>query len=128
MSESSLASLVGTSPRRGRADSIAEPEEYQAFSFGRVGARAQLRIEFRKADGYRLVLPYVDLKSIETVDPQYGFRLQFVEKQINIEGQNLGSCYDYIKNDRLLDVIEASTTLLMTLPANSPVVTSVVVK
>jgi hypothetical protein len=128
MSESSLASLVGKSHATKLSPRTAEQaidEEYQAFTFGRVGRRAQQRIEFRKADGYRIVLPYIDLKSIEANDPDRKFELSFLGRKITIEGNNLQHCYHYLRVDRVLEIQEACRTTVMTLSGDDTVVTRI---
>lgn len=88
--------------------SSTEDSEYQAFSFGRVGTRHQLMVEFVKADGYRLTLPYIDLKQIVTNNPQQGFELFFVTKTIRIEGDQLEDCYRYFKRNRVEYICEVT--------------------
>lgn len=115
MSESSLAAMVGTARRSEAQAPKVSVEDYQAFSFGRVGRSTQHRIEFRKADGYRLVLPYIDLKAIETRDPESGFRLHFIAREVEIEGSGLLKCYQLLRDERVAEIIEASRAVALAL-------------
>ena len=109
MSESSLAARLAVErPQIPTATVTPSPDssEYEAFSFGRVGRRAQPMIEFQKADGYRLVLAYVDLRSISTTDPNRGFSLEFADRTINVSGNELGRCYEYLRQNRVSQMRE----------------------
>lgn len=128
MSESSLAQFVGTAGKRRPATVAAkadDEQDYRAFSFGRVGLRPQIRIELRKSDGYHLMLAYVDLKTVETMNPENGFVLSFPSFKITIEGQNLTDCYNYLATDRVATIVEATRGLVLSTPASEPLITAI---
>lgn len=83
-----------------------DASEYQAFSFGRVGTRARAMICFIKADGFHLALPYLDLRSISTIDPAKGFELEFGNRKITVTGRNLEVAFRYIRDHRLAELTE----------------------
>lgn len=125
MSEGSLRSLVGqTSARKvlHLEPKREEDVEYEAFSFGRVGQRPQIMLEICKSDGFRLTIPYIDLKSISTMNPDLGFELKFGEQRVLIEGRNLIHCYRYIKQNRLESIVELGREGAMNLAETDPVV------
>ncbi len=111
MSETSLADLVGTVSQRrpaARPAKFDDEPEYRAFTFGRVGARSQPRFEICKCDGYQLMLAYVDLKTVETMNAANGFVLGFLGFKVAIQGQNLLPCYRYLFTERIDAIVEAS--------------------
>jgi len=125
MSESSLRSVVGHAGlvRKPPTDVPAEVEpEYRAATFGRVGLRPQIMLEICQTDGYREVLPYLDLRGIATSDPKQGFELRFSDRKWVITGQNLDDCYRYLKQNRLESLKEASRAEAMAMPPDVPLV------
>ncbi|MDA7980159.1 MAG: hypothetical protein MPJ50_15440 [Pirellulales bacterium] len=114
MSEPSLKNWAKVqAPSRSATQQDGDERDYQAFSFGRVSSRLQPMIEFVKADGYRLTLSYMDLKSIATNDPSFGFELSFVHQTICIEGRHLETCYRYLQRNRVESVQEVNRAQAM---------------
>ena len=99
-----------------------EVEIYQGFSYGRVGTRPQLMLCFIKCDGHHLAMPYCDLRSISTSDPNKGFVLEFDNKEILIEGTSLFTCFRYLRDQRLSELVEIDRACAMTQPEDAPVV------
>ena len=99
-----------------------EVEIYQGFSYGRVGTRPQLMLCFIKCDGHHLAMPYSDLRSISTSDPNKGFVLEFDNKEILIEGTSLFTCFRYLRDQRLSELVEIDRACAMTQPEDAPVV------
>lgn len=127
MTEGSLRSMVdrGIDRKiRSGEPKLEEEAEYQAFSFGRVGPRPQIMLEICKADGYRLALPYIDLKKITTMNPDRGFELHFSDQKILVEGQNLKDCYRYIKQNRLDSMLEAERANAMAVAQQEAVIST----
>ena len=123
MADQKLHAILGVSPRKSLLDQPETDEDldYQAFSFGRVGTRAAAMICFIKADRYHLVLPYSDIRSISTPDPETGFEADFGHYKITIVGRNLAPAFCYFKDNRLIELAEATRANVMSL-ANSEVI------
>ncbi len=125
MSETSLRSILNTPPAKkdyGAVIRSEEEPEYRAFAFGRVSIRPQLMIEFSKADGFHLILPYMDIKSISTPDPSKGFILEFSGRKITIEGNNLTNCFRYMRENRVAILVEADRVSAMQEAETEPVI------
>lgn len=128
MTEGSLRSMVerGIDRKiRSVEPKLEEEAEYQAFSFGRVGPKPQIMLEICKADGYRLALPYIDLKKITTMNPDMGFELHYLDQKVVVEGHNLMACYRYIKQNRLDSMLEAERSSAMAVVHQEAVISSV---
>ncbi len=128
MTEGSLRAMVDRGIERKVRSSeprLEEEAEYQAFAFGRVGPRALIMLEICKSDGYRLVLPYIDLKRISTMNPDLGFELHYPDQKIVVEGRNLKECYRYIKQNRLDSMVEAERTGVMAGVQQAPIINSI---
>ncbi len=100
----------------------AETDDYQAFSYGRVGLRPQLMLCLVKCDGHHLVLPYADLRSISGSDPDKGFLLEFAGREALIEGTNLLICFRYLRTQRLAELVEIDRPAALSQPADTPVI------
>ena len=128
MSETSLKAFAAQSGVR-RASAVEpkleEEAEYQAFGFGRVGRGPEIMVEFRKADGYRLALQYIDLKELESHDPDKGFVIHAGRRKITVEGSGLASCYRYLRQNRVAELIEADRPTAMAVSSSEPVITSI---
>ena len=125
MAEQILQSILHGTPKRPTlvsASSPAEQSEYQAFSFGRVGIKAIAMIGFVNADGHHLVLPYLDLRSIQSIEPSLGFDLKFPEWKITVVGRNLATPFRHIREHRLAELIELERHAALNLPEDEPVV------
>jgi hypothetical protein len=105
-----------------------EPQEYQGFSFGRVGTRPQLMLCVVKCDGHHLVLPYADLRAITSNDPDKGFLLEFAGREILIEGTSLMICFRYLRDQRLSELVEANRPEAMSSPNDAPVVQKITIR
>ncbi len=89
-----------------------------------VGTKAELMLEFHRADGYRLAIPYIDIKEIETQDPAKGFQIRTAARKFTLEGANLERCYRYLKQNRIAELKEASRPTAMAAIADEAVITS----
>lgn len=124
MSDSSLKAALGTQQKRFQlVTPPAEAEEYEAFSFGRVGQKPQFTVAFKQADGFSEGLSYSDFRGWTTPDGNTSLELIFVGRKIAIEGSNLGRILDLIRQHRLFDLTEASRSQAMQCSADEPIVT-----
>ena len=105
-----------------------DTEIVQGFSFGRVGQRPQLMLCLIKCDGHHLVLPYADLRCITTSDPDKGFLLEFVGREILIEGSSLMMCFRYLRDQRLAELVEINRPSVMAQPEDVPVVQKMTIR
>ena len=109
-------------------DPLKKPNNIKAFSYGRIGTRPQLMLCFIKCDGHHLAMPYSDLRSISTSDPNKGFILEFDNKEILIEGTNLTPCFRYLRDQRLSELVEIDRDSAMSQPEDAPVVQKIVIR
>lgn len=126
MADSTLHSILNNSARKNFIQpphSTEEYSEYQAFSYGRVGTRPVSMVCFVKADGFHLVLPYIDLQSISSADPSEGFELEFTARRITVNGRNLSVAFKYLREHRLAEIAEATRTSSMVLLPSESIVT-----
>ena len=72
-----------------------------------LARRAEIMLEFHKADSYRLTIPYIDIKEIETSYPANGSTVKTAARKITIEGANLEGYYRYLKQNRVAELKEA---------------------
>jgi hypothetical protein len=105
-----------------------DAEQYQAFAYGRVGSRPQLMLCLIKCDGHHLVLPYADLRSITTNAPDKGFHLEFVGRDILVEGSSLTTCFRYLRDQRLAELVEIDRPAAMSQPTDTPVVQKITLR
>jgi hypothetical protein len=126
MADQSLQTILGVAPRRPLVNpsQVDEDTEYQAFSYGRVGTRAAAMICFIKSDGFHLALPYMELRSVTTANPADGFEMEFSTQRIIVEGRSLVVPFRYVRENRLVEIVEASRASILVLPASEAVVTS----
>jgi hypothetical protein len=131
MSDNTLKELLKThAPRTRDSGAVVRVEEdvdYKAFAFGRVSLRPQLMIEFCKADGYHLVLPYADLRLISSPDPDQEFALEFTGRKVAISGLNLSSCFRYLRENRVAILMEAEPAVVMDQSDDEPVIARIVI-
>lgn len=124
MNDSSLKAVLGTQHKRLQLVGYThEEEEYQAFSFGRVGQKPQFTVAFKQADGFCEGLSYSDFRGWTTSDGNTSFELLFAGRKIGVEGSNLGRILELIRQHRLSDLTEASRSQAMQCAVNEPVVT-----
>ena len=105
-----------------------ETEVIQGFSFGRVGQRPQLMLTFVKCDGHHLVLPYADLRSITTNEPDKGFLMEFVGREVLVEGTSLMICFRYLRDQRLAELVECNLSSVMAAEPDAPVVQKITIR
>jgi len=92
---------------------IREPQEapveseYEAFSYCRVGIRPQLMVTFRKSNGTVKVRPYSLLQALDSEDGNSGFRLEFPDVSVLVQGRNLSKLFAFLALHRVADVVEA---------------------
>jgi hypothetical protein len=126
MTDSSLKAAIGTQTGRLKLISPAsEEEEYQAFSFGRVGQRTQLTVGFRKADGFSEGFSYSDFRGWTTPDSKTLIELQFVGKKVCVQGANLGRVLELVRQHRLFELVEASRPQAMVCNDDEPLVLAI---
>lgn len=127
MSETSLKAFTAQSTAKRFAlpePKFEEEAEYQAFAFGRVGRRPEIMIEFHKADGFRLNVQYIDIKEIETTNPDKGFSIRTPMHKFIIEGANLDRCYRYLQQNRIAELKEIDRPTAMSTTTDEAIITS----
>lgn len=105
-----------------RKNSGEEPEEYQAYSFGRVSSKRQVTLLFRKASGEVEGFAYADYRGISAVNETIGFTVRFDTRTVKVEGQHLGELFQYICNHRAAEIREADVETAMQTPEGKAVV------
>jgi hypothetical protein len=100
-------------PEPRRQDDAAAADEYTAFARGRVGTRPQMMICFRKCSGEVSVFAYSMLTRIYSENPDQGFTLCFHEIEVHIEGENLLQLFQYLREHRAVEIVEAERTVVM---------------
>jgi len=88
-------------------------EEYTAFARGRVGPRPQMMLCFRKCTGEVIVFAYSLLTRIQSENTNRGFTMTFGDTKVTLEGENLVQLFDYIRQHRAVEVVEAERTVVM---------------
>ena len=106
------AQLARGDDRRSDEDSVSD--EYTAFARGRVGTRPQMMICFRKCSGEVNVFAYSLLTKIHSDNPDRGFAISFNETVVRLEGENMLVLFNYIREHRAVEIVEADRTVLMT--------------
>lgn len=111
-----------------RRQPISQPQfeeevEYQAVSYGIVGRRPEIMLEFHRADGFRKAIAYIDIKEIDTSDPAKGFLIITPARKISVVGVNLERCYRYLKQNRIAELREADRPTAMAAPADEAIIT-----
>ena len=89
-------------------------DEYTAFARGRVGTRPQMMICFRKCSGEVNVFAYSLLTKIHSDNPDRGFAMSFNDTVVRLEGENMLMLFNYIREHRAVEIVEADRTVLMT--------------
>jgi hypothetical protein len=69
---------------------------------------------FRKCSGEVTVFAYSLLTRIHSENPNRGFTLSFHETEVRLEGENMLMLFDYIRQHRAVEIVEADRTVLMT--------------
>jgi hypothetical protein len=98
-------------------------EEYQAFSFGRVGSKSQLTLAIRRVSGTVHGFSYAHLYTLD-LEPSLGIILRFTNHRVVLQGRHLDELYRYLRGHRVeliqvIDPLQAET-----LPEDTPVITS----
>ena len=102
-----------------------DAEEYQAFSFGRVASRSQPMLTFYKNDDYVEAISYANLNRIWTSDIERELKLDFGDRQVRIEGDNLADLFQYISTNRCSEIKEQPERLAIKIENDTPVVTKI---
>lgn len=110
---SRLAQLARGDTRRPDEETTTAPDEYTAFARGRVGTRPQMMICFRKCSGEVTVFAYSLLTRIHSENSDRGFTMTFGDTKVTLEGENLVQLFDYIRQHRAVEVVEAERTVVM---------------
>lgn len=105
-----------------------ESDEYQAFTFGRIGAKPQLTLLVRKATGEVEGFPYADFAGISAKDEDAGFSVRFGPHSVRIEGRNLKQLFQYVCNYRAAEIIQADERTVMTIGPDKGVVWGISIK
>ena len=108
-----LTPLARGDARRSDEDSVSA-DEYTAFARGRVGTRPQMMICFRKCSGEVNVFAYSLLTKIRSDNPDRGFAMSFNDTEVRLEGENMLMLFNYIREHRAVEIVEADRTVLMT--------------
>lgn len=109
-----LAQLARGDARRTDEETTNATDEYTAFARGRVGTRPQMMICFRKCTGEVTVFAYSLLTRIHSENSDRGFTMTFGDTNVTLEGENLVQLFDYIRQHRAVEVVEAERTVVMT--------------
>jgi hypothetical protein len=97
--------IAGNFAKRASQD---EADEYQAFSYGRIGNRPQLTLVIRQAAGGVRGFPYARFEGIGAdQDESNGFFVRFGREIVSFEGRNLGELFGYVCNYRASEIFEA---------------------
>ena len=99
-----------------------DPDEYQAFCFGRVGVKPQLTLLVRKATGDVEGFPYADFSGVSATDENTGFTVRFGTRTVRVEGRNLQRLFHYLCNYRAAEIIETDERTAMQLANGQAVV------
>lgn len=94
----------------GTAKAAGKEQEYEAYSFGRIGIRPQLMLALRKANGQVRIRPYAMLQGIDTDNEHVGFTLDFSGWRVQVRGRNLERLFRYLWLQRVLEIIEVDTS------------------
>jgi hypothetical protein len=124
-----LLERQGRTNSSAKAAAIPEPgsdSEYASFGHGRIAARPQLAIIFRKADGSVKAFAYAHLYSVESDNPDEAFMVEFTQSKVTIKGRNLEPLFRYISQHRAAEVIESGRTQIFELAEPDPVVEKIV--
>ncbi|MEZ6101665.1 MAG: hypothetical protein R3E01_22245 [Pirellulaceae bacterium] len=97
-------------------------DEYQAFSFGRIGIKPQLTLLFRKATGEVEGFAYADFRGISAIDENAGFKIRFDTRTVKVEGRNLRQLFQYICLHRAAEIVEIDEWMTLQLPEDRAVV------
>jgi hypothetical protein len=100
-------------PEPRRAEETTTAEEYTAFARGRVGTRPQMMICFRKCSGEVFVFAYSMLTRIRSEDLERGFAMSFGDTEVRLEGNNLLPLFNYVREHRTAEIVEAERTVVM---------------
>ena len=84
-----------------------EAVAYEAFSFGRVGAAAQLTLLFRQANGAVFGFPYASLSGLRSDNPAAGFTLDFCGVKVTVVGRNLERLFRYVCDHKAAEIEQA---------------------
>jgi hypothetical protein len=102
---------------------VAAEEEYQAFSFGRVGSKSQLTLAIRRVSGTVHGFVYAHLYTVD-LEPSLGIILRFTHHRVVLQGRNLDELYRYLRR-QMVELIQVVDPLQAeTLPEETTVVTS----
>lgn len=125
MSQSnSIRKILGDANARSSVSpSLDDTEEYQAFSYGRIGNRPQLMIVFRKADGYCEGYPYSLLSKISSINPDQGFVIEFGSRTISVSGNNLERLFRLICDSKATELIESRSNSVFLQSEKDPILT-----
>jgi hypothetical protein len=105
-----------------RKSSVVETDEYEAFSFGRVGNKPQFTLLCRKATGEVEGFSYADYRGVSAIDEENGFSVKFGAQKVRIEGRHLGQLFRYVCNLRAAEIVATDEHTAMRLPDGKAVV------
>lgn len=105
-----------------------EAAAYEAFSFGRVGAAAQLTLLFRQANGAVFGFPYASLSGLRSDDPAAGFTLDFCGVEVTVSGRNLGRLFRYVCDHKAAEIEQARRANLFQNGEDAAVVETIVLR
>jgi hypothetical protein len=99
-----------------------EAEEYQAFSFGRIGIRPQMTLLVRKCTGEVEGFPYADYGGVSATNEDDAFSVKFGQRLVRIEGRQLQQLFRYVCNYRAAEITEVDARTSMHVAEDKAVV------
>ncbi len=85
-------------------------------------------LDLVRADGYHLAISYIDIKEIDSSNPDNGFTLYTPRRKISIEGTNLRKCYDYLRQNRVAELRQADRPTAMAAGHDEAVIHQLLIK
>jgi hypothetical protein len=129
MTEHSLKTVLGTHQKKLQLVAPEpEEEEFQAVTFGRIGAKAQLMVMFQTADGFCEGFEYASLDGFTTADPNTSLQIRFGRKMIFIEGINLRKLLRMLMQHRLSEVADTGRSAALEADDQTPVITKLLIR
>jgi hypothetical protein len=105
-----------------------DPDEYQPFSFGRVGVKPQLTLLMRKATGEVEGFPYADFSGVSATDENTGFTVRFATRTVRVEGRNLRQLFQYVCSYKAAEIVETTMRSTMQIPEGKAVIWQIHIK
>ncbi len=99
-----------------------EEDENKAYSFGRIGPKAEHFLDIVRADGFHQAIAYIDIRRIESSDPKCGFSITTAMQKYVFEGFNLTKCFNFLLQCRVAELREANRPTAMGAQADESII------